>query len=158
MRRRNAYCEKVVIHIARPKKEIDLELVEEMAEEFCTQDEIAMDMGFERTLFHRRKDVQAAFARGKNTAKMSLRHLMWNAAKSGDKTMMIFLSKNELGYQDRPEPKETDDHTVEKANKQIIALADLINKPKPERKLEDIENMPAQSTAPDADSNGGAGE
>ena len=124
----------------RKKKNIDLDLIEEMAEEFCTQEEIAMDMGFDRTMFHRREDVQAAFMRGKNTARMSLRHMMWNLAKQGDKTMLIFLSKNELGYQDKPEPKETSDNTVELANKQIMALASLINNPVPERKMEDMED------------------
>ena len=94
-----------------PKRlDIDLEQVEEMAAEFCTQDESADDMGFERTLFHRRKDVRSAFLRGKNSAKMSLRHMMYNAARSGDRTMMIFLAKNELGYKDNPDgPGETDD-------------------------------------------------
>ena len=121
------------------KKEIDIELVEDMASEFCTQEEIATDMGFERTVFHRRKDVREAFLRGKNTAKMSLRHAMWNSAKSGDRSMMIFLAKNELGYRDNPEPKQTDDSIVEQTNKQIVSLADLINKPVPERKLEDVE-------------------
>ena len=87
----------------RKKIEVDLEQVEDMASEFCTQEEIADDMGFERTLFHRRKDVAAAFSRGKNSAKMSLRHMMYNAAKSGDRSVMIFLAKNELGYRDNPE-------------------------------------------------------
>ena len=87
----------------RRKLEIDLDQVEEMAAEFCTQEEIADDMGFERTLFNRRDDVQAAFRQGKNTAKMSLRHMMFNAARGGDRTMMIFLAKNELGYRDNPD-------------------------------------------------------
>ena len=121
------------------KLKIDLDQVEEMAAEFCTQEEIAEDMGFPRVTFHRRKDVHAAFLRGKNTAKMSLRHMMWNSARSGDRTMMIFLAKNELGYQDKPEPKETDDKIVEQTNKQIVSLADLINNPVKERTLEDIE-------------------
>lgn len=125
--------------MARPQKEIDLLQVEEMAEEFCTQEEIATDMGFERTMFHRRKDVQAAFLRGKNTARMSLRHMMWNCAKSGDRSIMMFLAKNELGYQDKPEPKEADDKVVEKANQQIMSLADMINKPVKERTLEEVE-------------------
>ena len=123
----------------RTKMNIDLEQVEEMAAEFCTQEEIAEDMGFDRTIFHRRKDVRSAFLRGKNAAKISLRHMMYLAAKQGDRTMMIFLSKNELGYQDRPEPKETNDNVVEKSNKQIESLANLINNPVKERKLEDIE-------------------
>ena len=125
------------------KLNIDLSQVEEMAEEFCTQDEIAQDMGFARNVFYRRKDVLAAFERGKNTAKMSLRHMMFSAAKGGDKTMMIFLAKNELGYQDKPEPKEAKDDTVEKSNKQIMSLADLINKPVPERTLEEMEFAPS---------------
>ena len=111
-----------------------------MASEFCTQEEIAEDMGFERTLFHRRTDVHVAFVRGKNSAKMSLRHMMWNAARGGDRIMMLFLAKNELGYRDNPEPKQADDNTVAQANKQIVALADLINKPVPERTLEAVED------------------
>ena len=125
--------------MARPRKEIDLDQVEMMAEEFCTQEEIATDMGFERTMFNRREDVQAAFQRGKNTAKMSLRHLMWIGAKGGDRSLIMFLAKNELGYKDNPEPKEANDDTVAKANKQIIALADLINNPVKTRTLESIE-------------------
>lgn len=92
-----------------PKKlNIDLKQVEEMAEEFCTQDEIAEDMGFAQNVFSRRKDVHAAFVRGKNTARMSLRHMMFRAAKGGDRTMMIFLAKNELGYRDAPPPEVTE--------------------------------------------------
>lgn len=93
-----------------------------MAGEFCTQEEIALDMGFERTLFRTREDVQAAFQRGKNIAKMSLRHMMFSAAKVGDRTMMVFLAKNELGYRDNP-PAET----VERADDPIKKLLDRID-------------------------------
>ena len=124
----------------RPAKNIDLDQVRDMAGEFCTQEEIATDMGFDRKMFSRRKDVLAAFNEGKNGAKMSLRHKMWEAVQlNSDRVMMLFLAKNELGYRDNPEPKEADDNTVSKANKQIISLADLINHPVPERKLEVIE-------------------
>lgn len=85
-------------------KDIDLEQVEEMAAEFCTQDEIAEDMGFNRSLFTRRKDVRSAFFKGYNAAKTSLRHMMYSAARQGDRTTMIFLAKNELGYRDNPAP------------------------------------------------------
>ncbi len=92
----------------KPKKQIDLVQVEEMAAEFCTQEEIARDMGFERTLFRTREEVGAAFVQGKNTAKIHLRHMMFNAARTGDRTMMIFLAKNELGYMDNPQPGSED--------------------------------------------------
>ena len=51
----------------------------------------------------------------------------------------MFLAKNELGYQDKPEAKEAPDSTIEKTNKQIESLASLINNPVPERTLETIE-------------------
>ena len=93
------------------KKEIDLGQVEDMAAEFCTQEEIATDMGFDRTLFRTRPEVKKAFESGKNSAKMSLRHMMYMTAKSGDRTMMIFLAKNELNYRDNP-PDETAEQEV----------------------------------------------
>ena len=111
--------------ITKPKKKVDLEQVEEMAAEFCTQEEIADDMGFERRLFHTREDIKAAFERGKNNAKMSLRHMMYNAARSGDRTMMIFLAKNELGYADAP---KVDTNNLEKKDiEDLNPLADLLN-------------------------------
>ena len=91
-----------------PKK-IDLAQIEEMSSEFCTQEEISLDMGFDRTLFARRKDVREAFLRGKNTAKMSLRHMLFLSAQNGDKSTMIFLAKNELGYRDNPDLVAADD-------------------------------------------------
>lgn len=102
----------------RTKKKIDLNQVEDMASEFCTQEEIADDMGFERTLFRTRDDVSSAFQRGKNNAKMSLRHMMYNAARSGDRTMMIFLAKNELGYADAPknDPANIEARDIEDLN------------------------------------------
>ena len=121
------------------KLKIDLQQVEDMAAEFCTQEEIAMDMGFDRTIFQRRMDVRAAFLRGKNSAKTSLRHMLWVSAKNGDRAMLLFLAKNELGYRDNPEPKEADDDTVQKANEQIVSLADMINKPVKERTMEEVE-------------------
>lgn len=109
----------------RRKKDIDLQQVEEMAEEFCTQEEIATDMGFNRELFRRREDVMSAFERGKNSAKMSLRHMMYNAARAGDRTMMIWLSRNELGYTDSP---KNDPAAIEKRDiEDLSPLADLLN-------------------------------
>ena len=116
----------------KTKKKIDLAQVEEMAAEFCTQEEIADDMGFERTLFRTRPDVSAAFLRGKNNAKTSLRHMMWNMARSGDRTMAIFLAKNELGYADAP---KADPSAIEKRDiEDLNPLADLLNGKTPEEK------------------------
>lgn len=125
----------------KTRKKIDLTQVEDMAAEFCTQEEIADDMGFERTLFRTREDVSAAFERGKNTAKMSLRHMMYNAARCGDRTMMIFLAKNELGYADAP---KADPANLEKRDVEDLSpLADLLNGKQPETKEAPADGDPA---------------
>lgn len=132
----------------KPKKRVDLEQVEEMAAEFCTQEEIADDMGFERTLFRTREDISAAFVRGKNSAKMSLRHMMYNAARSGDRTMMIFLAKNELGYADTPkaDASNMDKRDIEDLN----PLADLLNgkEPAPNAENEPVSPMTLEAGEP----------
>ena len=116
----------------KSRKNVDLTQVEDMAAEFCTQEEIADDMGFERRLFLTREDIRAAFDRGKNSAKMSLRHMMYNAARGGDRTMMIFLAKNELGYADVP---KADMSNIEKRDiEDLSPLADLLNGKQPEKK------------------------
>ena len=76
-----------------------------MAKEFCTQEEIARALGFDKSAFAGRAEVAAAYRRGRNAARMSLRHMMYDAARGGNTTMMIFLAKNELHYRDNPEPR-----------------------------------------------------
>lgn len=114
----------------RHKIKVDLEQVEEMAAEFCTQEEIATDMGFQRDLFRKRSEIMDAFNRGKNAAKTSLRSMMFRAAKGGDRTMMIFLAKNELGYADVPKQE----NNIEKKDiEDLSPLADLLNGKEPEQ-------------------------
>lgn len=110
----------------RPRKQIDLEQVEEMAAEFCTQEEISADMGFERTLFHRRADVRQAFINGANQARMSLRHMLFRAAQSGDRSVLIFLAKNELGYSDNPEGLKLEREKLEFEKSQDEMLTNVL--------------------------------
>lgn len=88
--------------MAGRKSEIDLPKVETMAARFCKNDEIARELGFDREEFSKRKDVQAAFERGRNAAKIAVRSLLFDVAGSGDRQAIIFLAKNELGYRDYP--------------------------------------------------------
>lgn len=110
----------------RPRKQIDLEQVEEMAAEFCTQEEISQDMEFERTLFHRRDDVRQAFLKGINQARISLRHMLFKAAQSGDRAVLIFLAKNELGYSDNPEGLKLDREKLEFEKSQDEMLSNVL--------------------------------
>lgn len=84
--------------MARPKKPIDSEQVYKLAEIHCTNEEIASICKCSvDTLERRFADVIKS---GKNSAKASLRRLMWSSAKNGSVPMQIWLSKNLLGYAD----------------------------------------------------------
>ena len=122
------------------ERTIELGQVREMAEAFCTLEEIATEMGFEAELFQSRPELLAAWRRGRNTAGMNLRKMLWEMARGGDKTILTFLAKNELGYQSNPRPREANDEAVQQGNRQMAALAELINCPMPERLMEDLED------------------
>ena len=65
----------------RPKKQIDLEAVRELASEGNTQEEIARALGFARATFANRDDVTEAYYKGMAEMKLSLRHWQFNAAR-----------------------------------------------------------------------------
>lgn len=121
----------------RAKKPIDLQQVEEMSSEFCTQDEIASDMGFSTDLFTTREDVREAFTKGKNQAKMSVRHQLFNHMMSGNLTAAMFLAKHELGYRDNVDPKE---EKKEDLNAQALAIGALIANAVQTRTIEGVMN------------------
>lgn len=104
----------------RPKKQIDLDAVEELASEGCTQEEITRVLGFARGTFHHRKDVKEAYERGIANLKISLRHWQVQLAKSGNPQMLMFLGKTILrqseDVKEKPE-METEDDPITKSLK-----------------------------------------
>jgi hypothetical protein len=87
----------------RPQVEIDLAKVEMLAKLHASDQEIATFLGISRNSIKRvknRKAYQEAIARGRAQASIGLRKVQWEAALSGDRTMMIFLGKAVLGQSD----------------------------------------------------------
>ena len=85
-------------HMAKPL-EIDAEQVRKLAAINCTMIEIASVVGCSvDTLERRFADV---IKEGRAHGRSSLRRHMWEAVQKGNITMMIWLSKNILGYGDR---------------------------------------------------------
>lgn len=96
----------------RPRKEIDLALVSQLAAIQCTDEEIAAAVGVcVETLIRRKKepDFLDALEGGKAKGRVSLRRLQWKAANAGNTAVLIFLGKNVLGQRDRPEDGGLDD-------------------------------------------------
>ena len=86
--------------VGRPRINIDLDIVGNLASIGCTQEEIASVVGVSaRTLQRNFADIIDRF---KNKGKASLRKKMWDKAIKKDNThMQIWLSKNELGMKER---------------------------------------------------------
>ena len=90
--------------MARPRKEVNVELLEELAKLHCTQEEMASILKVSVDTLQRR--FAAHIKEARDHGKMSLRRKMWELALSGDRTLLIWLSKNELGMSDKVEEKQ----------------------------------------------------
>jgi hypothetical protein len=93
--------------VGRPKTEIDLEVLEELAHDGCVNAEIAAFFGItERALeirFAKEKELRDAKLRGLLKGNVSLRRAQMAAALRFDKTMMVWLGKQRLGQTDKIE-------------------------------------------------------
>ena len=87
--------------IGRPKKELDENIIAKLSQIGCTQEEIGAVVGISaRTLQRRYADL---VAKNKSIGKSSLRKKLWSKAMrgQGNDKLLIWLSKQELGMQDR---------------------------------------------------------
>lgn len=84
----------------RPKIEVDLDEVRELAAEGNTCAHIAAALGFSQSTLFLRKDVRAAYDAGRAELCVNLRHWQLEAAKSGNTQMLIWLGKQYLGQSD----------------------------------------------------------
>ena len=87
----------------RPRIEVDMKQVEELASIGATQQEIASDLGISVDTLQRKRGFAAVYKRGMDKGCLSLRHKQFNLAKGGDKTMLIWLGKQLLGQSDKRE-------------------------------------------------------
>lgn len=86
----------------RPKKEIDMDLVEKLANIQCTQEEIACVVGCSVDTLLRHPDFATIYKKGKEAGKSSLRRTQWKLAQNNT-TMAIWLGKQYLGQTDKIE-------------------------------------------------------
>lgn len=89
--------------MGRPLKKIDPDQVRRLAMINCTMIEIAAVVGCSvDTLENRFSDViKEGWAQGKS----SLKRMMWESCQKGNVAMLIFMSKQMLGYSDKVEQK-----------------------------------------------------
>lgn len=90
--------------MGRPRLEFDLRQVEELGKIQSTQAELAAVLGCGLSTVKDRlandEEFAAAYERGVEAGKSSLRRLQWKAALSGNITMQIWLGKQYLEQRD----------------------------------------------------------
>jgi hypothetical protein len=84
----------------RPRKFVDLELVEKLAHIQCTYSEIAATLGISVDTLERNKDFAVTYKKGAEGGRKSLRRMQFESAHKGNVTMMIWLGKQYLGQSD----------------------------------------------------------
>ena len=89
----------------RPRLELDLRQVEELARIGCTEDDMAAVLGISVDTIQRRKRSSKEFCgvieKGRASLRNSLRRLQVKKALEGNTTMLIWLGKQLLGQTDR---------------------------------------------------------
>lgn len=102
----------------RPKKEIDYQAVEKLANIQCTQEEIASFLDLSVRTLQRDEEFCRIYKKGQETSKMSLRRMQYESAKKGNVTMQIWLGKQYLGQAEN----------VEIQNDGLDKVSELLNK------------------------------
>ena len=103
--------------IGRPRLDIDADLVERLAERFCTYSEIAAIISCDESTI--RKRFPEIVAKGREKGKKILRGWQLKAAENGNATMLIWLGKQYL--------EQTDEIKVKHESKlEVQSLEDLV--------------------------------
>ena len=119
---------KQIKKIGRPKIEITEDLckkAESLAAQGLTQQQIASVLGMSETTLYDKQSKFTEFSdsikRGKDKGIATVTNALFNKARQGDNTSMIFFLKNQAGWQDKVE-KET---IIE--NRHILDLTRISN-------------------------------
>jgi hypothetical protein len=86
----------------RPKKYVDLEMVERLASIQCTHSEIASALGISVDTLTRNPHFAEIYKRGAEGGRKSLRRMQFESANKGNVVMQIWLGKQYLGQSDHP--------------------------------------------------------
>ena len=92
--------------MGRPKKVIDYETVEKLANIQCTQEEIANFLGISVRTLKRDDEFCRLYKKGMDNGKMSLRRWQFEKAKKGNTSMLIWLGRQYLGQSEETKSRE----------------------------------------------------
>lgn len=98
---------KEVKKVGRPKKELDIDIIQKLASIMCTNVEIAQVVGCHADTLA--DNFSEYLKKGRDKGKTSLRRMQWEKAQTGNTTMLIWLGKQMLGQSDKIETSENNE-------------------------------------------------
>ena len=99
--RKKKIGQRVHAHAGRPKTEIDLDLLAKLGESMLSIESIAIILDCSKATLYANKEYSDVLQKSKEGRKKSLLTAMWEKALiEKDTKMMIWLSKQHLGYRD----------------------------------------------------------
>ena len=93
--------------VGRPKKEIDYNVVAALAGVFCTQQDIANELGVALRTLQNDEQFMHTYKVNHESAKSSLRRFQFKSAQNGNVTMQIWLGKQYLGQTDKQQTEHS---------------------------------------------------
>lgn len=85
----------------RPKKIIDYQLVEDLSQIQCTQEEISQILDISSRTLQKDEEFLRIYKKGIEFGRMSLRRMQYKSAMNGNVTMQIWLGKQYLNQMDK---------------------------------------------------------
>jgi hypothetical protein len=85
----------------RPKKIIDYQLVEDLSQIQCTQEEISQILDISSRTLQKDEEFLRIYKKGIESGRMSLRRMQYKSAMNGNVTMQIWLGKQYLNQMEK---------------------------------------------------------
>lgn len=95
--------------MARPRFEIDWDLVNKLGHIMCTVKEIASILGCSSSKLEKDEEFMQVYKKALDEGKMSLRRQQYQLAMKGNCTMLIWLGRQYLGQTDKVESEVEED-------------------------------------------------
>ncbi len=106
--------------MAPPIKKVNEKLIEDLASMNCSIAEIAAVVGVDRSTLHRR--YATLIEKGRECGKSSLKKKMFDVAIKGNVTMLIWMSKQMLGYKEPERDRSKDEEELSDLRKKLQAI------------------------------------
>lgn len=106
-----------------PEIVLDVDEIRELASEANTLEDISDLLGVSRKVIENHPEYKRAYELGQSDMRASLRHWQFQAAKSGNVTMLIWLGKIYLGQKEETQTTIKLDREDDELTKSLIGLA-----------------------------------